>query len=111
MTWIFTDSQSSGEVGSAAVADYIHAARTRGSQVFSVILTCEEAENIRRMRTGQRGRTKLHDADILLMIRRTEDLYRFGGKAELELDVTLFSPVEAARKIVEFVTQTAVQSI
>ncbi|KAL8905051.1 MAG: hypothetical protein Q9207_002866 [Kuettlingeria erythrocarpa] len=110
VTWIFTDSQSSDEVGSAAVADYIHAARARGSQVLSVILICEEAENIRRMRTGQRGRTKLNDADILLMIRRTEDLYRFGGKAELELDVTLFSPAEAAHKILEFVTRTAGKS-
>lgn len=61
------------------------------------------------MKSEQRGGTKLHDVEILREIRRTEDLYRFGGKVELELDVTLLSPVEAARKIVEFITQTAVQ--
>ncbi|KAL8930731.1 MAG: hypothetical protein Q9208_000272 [Pyrenodesmia sp. 3 TL-2023] len=107
--WIFTDSQSSSKVGSAAVADYIHAARIRGSQLISVVLTCAEDENIRRMKSEQRGGTKLHDVDILLEIRRMEDLYRFGGNAELELDVTILSPIEAARKIVDFVAQTAMQ--
>ncbi|KAL8762088.1 MAG: hypothetical protein Q9184_001860 [Pyrenodesmia sp. 2 TL-2023] len=109
VTWIFTDSQSSDAVGSAAVADYIHAAHTKGSQLISVILTCAEDENSRRVKSEQRGGTKLHDVDVLLGIRRTEDLYRFGGKAELELDVTLLSPIEAAHEIVGFVTQTVVQ--
>ncbi|KAL8722297.1 MAG: hypothetical protein Q9225_001202 [Loekoesia sp. 1 TL-2023] len=106
VTWIFTDSQSSGEVGATAVADYIHAAQTRGSLLISVILTCDGDENVRRMTSKQRGKTKLNDVSILLDIRRDEDLYRFGGKAELELDVSQLSVASAAQTIAEFITKT-----
>ncbi|KAI4156434.1 MAG: hypothetical protein L6R39_001105 [Caloplaca ligustica] len=105
-TWVFTDSQSSDEVGSAAVADYIHAARQRGSPLISIVLTCEEVENACRITSEKRGKTKLGNVDILRGIRSTEDLYRFGGKAELELDVTTLSAVSAARSIAGFVTNT-----
>ncbi|KAL8834252.1 MAG: hypothetical protein Q9170_003839 [Blastenia crenularia] len=107
ITWIFTDSQSSDEVGAAAVADYIHAAQTKGASVVSVILTCDQEENVRRVLSEQRGKTKLDNVDVLLGIRQEEDLYRFGGKAELELDVTRMSAVAAAHEIADFVTKAA----
>lgn len=106
ITWIFTDSQSSDEVGSAAVADYIHAAETRGSLMVSIILRCGDDENFRRLISEQRGKTKLDDVDILRDIRRTEDLYHFGGKTELDLDVTFISAAVAARQIADFLTKT-----
>lgn len=106
VTWIFTDSQSSDEVGAAAVADYIHAAQTRRSSLISIILTCDGDENVRRMTSKHRGKTKLNDVNILLDIRRDEDLYRFGGKAELELNVTQLSAASAAQTIAEFITMT-----
>ncbi|KAL8738293.1 MAG: hypothetical protein Q9181_000882 [Wetmoreana brouardii] len=107
VTWIFTDSQSSDEVGSAAVADYIHAARTRSSPLISVILMCNTDENLRRLKAELRGKTKLNDTDVLLEIRESKDLYHFGGDAELTLDVTELSPVAAAQKILDFVTKVA----
>ncbi|KAL8696517.1 MAG: hypothetical protein Q9201_007623 [Fulgogasparrea decipioides] len=107
VTWIFTDSQSSDEVGSAAVADYIHAAKRRRSPLISVILTCNTDENLRRLQAELRGKTKLNDIDVLLEIRESEDLYHFGGDTELTLDVTELSPVAAAQKILNFVTKVA----
>ncbi|KAL8946245.1 MAG: hypothetical protein Q9222_007335 [Ikaeria aurantiellina] len=103
VTWIFTDSQSSDKVGVAAVEDYINVARTRGSRLISIILTCSQTENIRRLGAESRGKTKLTDVNVLRWIRYKEDLYRFGGDAELEMDVTDLSAAAAAEKILNFV--------
>ncbi|KAL8715931.1 MAG: hypothetical protein Q9220_000598 [cf. Caloplaca sp. 1 TL-2023] len=111
VTWVFTDSQSSDEVGAAAVADYIDAARTRGSQLISIILTCSRTENVRRLGAEHRGKTKLSDAHVLQVIRREEDIYRFGGDAELELDVTRLSAAIAAEKILDFVATVSTHAV
>ncbi|KAL8853939.1 MAG: hypothetical protein Q9221_001247 [Calogaya cf. arnoldii] len=92
ITWIFTDSQSSDKVGQAAVADYIHAAELRGSPIISIILSCSVEENTIRLGAADRRGTKLNDIEILLEIRETEDLYRFGGEMEINIDVTQLSP-------------------
>lgn len=47
----------------------------------------------------------MNDVDILRNIRRTEDLYRFGGMAECEIDVTSLSVDAAAHRIADFLTK------
>ncbi|KAL8771844.1 MAG: hypothetical protein Q9209_002782 [Squamulea sp. 1 TL-2023] len=105
--WVFTDSQSSDEVGRAAVADYISAAETRGSPIISVILMCCAEENVLRLGAASRGKNKLNDADILLEIREKEDLYHFGGAAEIEIDITKMPVHYAAQKIFDFVQKVS----
>ncbi|KAL8736683.1 MAG: hypothetical protein Q9166_000049 [cf. Caloplaca sp. 2 TL-2023] len=103
VTWIFTDSQSSDEIGRAAVGDYIHAAKTRGSPLISIVLSCCAEENVLRLGAQSRRKSKLDDADVLLEIRETEDIYHFGGETELEIDITKMPIYQAAQKMFEFV--------
>ncbi|KAI4238781.1 MAG: hypothetical protein L6R40_005636 [Gallowayella cf. fulva] len=103
VTWIFTDSQSSDEVGKAAVADYIHAAEIRGSPIISIILVCASEENLLRVGAKSRGKTKLNDAGILLRTRETENIHHFGGDTETEIDVTKVGAADAAQEIFEFI--------
>jgi len=73
----------------------------------SVILNCDMEENVRRLTSGKRGggysNTKLTDESILRHIRGTEDIYHFGGKLEVEVDVTAKSPDTVATEIVDFI--------
>src|ERR1700721_1821804 len=98
-TIVFTDQQSSSELGSSVAKEYEKAAIQRGSDFISIRLTCTEGENLRRATSTARtqgDKTKLTDVDILKRIIREEDIYAFGGKTELTIDVTLLSAVEAA---------------
>lgn len=103
-TWIFTDQQSSNELGRSVALEYRTAAAQRGSPFLSVILTCEIEENRKRLVSGTRGdgsTTKLTDPDILNNIRMGEDIYRCGAETELVLDVTKVLPTDAASNILE----------
>jgi hypothetical protein len=86
------------------VKDYASAAAVRGSALISVILTCEIEENIRRLTSPSRGvaNTKLTDVGILRETRDTEDIYRFGGPLELEIDVTSKTAEVVAQDISSF---------
>ncbi|KAK2028999.1 hypothetical protein LX32DRAFT_673173 [Colletotrichum zoysiae] len=102
VTWIFTDQQSSSDVGSSFARDYQNAARLRGSPFISIILHCDLEENLARATGVDRGKgsnTKLTTPDILRSIREREDIFRFRDEYELELDVTQLSPIEAAARI------------
>jgi broad-specificity NMP kinase len=107
-TWIFTDSQSSDPVGSATAQDYQTAAIKRGVPLVPVILHCELEENAKRVVHEGRGaglNTKLTDLDILRAIRQQEDIHKFGGQEELEVDTTDISPAEAAEKILKHIRE------
>lgn len=106
--WIFTDSQSSDPIGLSAAKDYENAAIVKGARFFSIILRCDEDENVRRLVGGTRGgsgNTKLTDVGILTHIRATEDIHRFGGDLELVVDVTSKSPEDAAQEIRCFISR------
>lgn len=106
VNWIFTDSQSSDPIGSSAAKDYLDAAIVKGANFFSIILQCDEDENVRRLTGGARGgsnNTKLTDVDILTHIRATEDIHRFSGELELVVDVTDKSAESVAKEIKDFV--------
>lgn len=108
ITYIFTDSQSSDVIGSATAQEYEDAAKERGCPFISIILSCHLEENIRRLQAVGRGgstNTKLTDLGIFHEIRKTEDIYHFGGRMELELDVTETSATFTAEKIYAFVLE------
>ncbi|KAF7978616.1 hypothetical protein HWV62_45360 [Athelia sp. TMB] len=103
-TVIFTEWQSSDAEGTATAQSYLSAALSRRTPTafISVILTCSEWENIRRLNSGTRGagNTKLTDVAVLKAIRAYAYPYRFGSIAgvtlEVEVDVTEKTPEETA---------------
>lgn len=108
ITYIFTDSQSSDEIGSATAQEYETSAKKRGCPFISIILSCQLEENMRRLQALGRGgstNTKLTDLDIFRSIRETEDIYHFGGPMELELEVTETSAAATAEKIHAFIRE------
>ena len=112
--WIFTDSQSSDRIGSATAQEYADAAKLRGSPFYSIIMDCDIDENLRRLQAVSRGgvgNTKLTDIEILYAIRKTEDIYHFGGSKELVLDVSQMPATEVALKIYTFVDASLFSSI
>ncbi|KAJ2906433.1 hypothetical protein MKZ38_001793 [Zalerion maritima] len=99
VTWIFTDQQSSSNLGSSSARDYQNAAALRGSPFISIIMHCKLDENLERAAGGDRGNgsnTKLTDLGILRSIGEREDIFHFKDEYEAELDVTHLSPSEAA---------------
>ncbi|KAJ0293187.1 hypothetical protein Brms1b_003411 [Colletotrichum noveboracense] len=105
--------RSSSSFGSAAAQEYEDAARRRGLPFIPIVLECQLEENIKRVtRSGRGGAAngKLTDVNILKDIRQEEQMFRFGGDLELELDVTELTPEQAAYKIFEHV-KTVTQSL
>ncbi|KAI8223927.1 hypothetical protein K4K54_005693 [Colletotrichum sp. SAR 10_86] len=112
-TYIFTDARCSSPFGSAAAQEYEDAARRRGLPFIPIALECQLEENIKRVTGSGRGGAangKLTDVNILKDIRQEEQMFRFGGDLELELDVTELTPEQAAYKIFEHV-KTVTQSL
>lgn len=82
-----------------------------------MVLTCELEENCRRLaaRANKMGtllpeceslagsKSKLTDVKVLKNLRSVHELHRWWGENEIELDITRMKPVEAARRIWEFV--------
>lgn len=104
VTFIFTDQQSSNELGAMVAKEYQDAAFKRGCRFITVVLKCDLKENVRRMEGESRvgaTKTKLKDAHVLKKIRDAEDICSFGGPNELKLDVTDLTPEKAAQKINE----------
>ncbi|CAF9902905.1 MAG: hypothetical protein ALECFALPRED_000064 [Alectoria fallacina] len=109
ITYIFTDSQSSSDIGLATAQEYETSAKKRRCPFVSIILSCHLEENMRRLQAVGRGEstdTKLTDLDIFRSIRETEDVYHFGGPMELELEVTETSAAATAEKIHAFIRES-----
>lgn len=102
-TWIFTDSRCTSETGSAAVRDYEKTALRLGAPLVSVIMTCETKVNMERVVSRDDSCTKLRNVEVLRSIREQEEMFRFGGERELELDVSNLGPEEAAQRILRHV--------
>ncbi|KAK3645617.1 hypothetical protein LTR56_009057 [Elasticomyces elasticus] len=101
--YIFTDSQTEHN---ECMGDYTDLA-LEGRRFYSVILTCDQAENERRLVAEGRGgdaNGKLTDLAILTEYReRGSGIFKFGDDDEIELDVTGMAPEEAAGKIKAFI--------
>ena len=87
--------------------EFATAAKMRGCAFIPIILECEEAENIKRMRSTERlsaaqgGLGILTDVEILESYRGRCKLCSFQCPEELVLDVTELTHVQAAEKIVQ----------
>lgn len=100
--YIFTDSRAEHD---ECMGDYTDLALYPTSRRFySVVLECEEGENVRRLECVGRTGGKLRDAEVLLEHRRKYDggVWKFGDDDEMVLDVTNVAPQEAARIIFEW---------
>ncbi|CAI7624617.1 unnamed protein product [Penicillium glandicola] len=101
-TYIFTDFQSDDELGSAVCAEYLATAEARRAALVPILLFCDEETNMQRLVSSDRElHAKLTDVELVTKFRRG-DVYRFAGHSNyLELDVSNFTPEEAAKRICE----------
>ncbi len=100
--YIFTDFQSSDPVGSGVCAEYVAMTKTRGCRLVSIVLNCEEEENLRRLTSNNRHRTgKLIDGELVKRFRRDgAPVHRFKhDNISLELDIASCTAREVAEQI------------
>lgn len=104
--YIFTDFQSSNELGAAVCQEYAACAAERGSDFVPILLHCDVETNLQRLVADDRAQhKKLVDVELARNFRNDAELYRFvGHPAAFELDVTSLFPSEAAGRILEHVT-------
>lgn len=109
--YVFTDFQSSNELGAAVCHEYAACASERGCDFMPILLHCEVETNLQRLVAGDRARhQKLVDVDLARRFRKDAELYRFvDHPAAFELDVTSLSPREAAGRILEHVTSHCIE--
>lgn len=105
--YLFTDFQSSDPVGSATCAEFLDAARARGSDLVSVLIDCDEAVNVERLGTKERElHRKIVDPNLLRHFRRGVTIHRFADlQTTLELDVSTLTAEQAAQKIFDHVVR------
>jgi hypothetical protein len=96
--YVFTDFQSTDEVGSAVMEEYKDMARRRGCVIVPVTLTCEEGENLRRLVSEEREtHGKIVDVKLATHFRKIEEIYEWSDNPfHLELDVTELEAEAAA---------------
>lgn len=101
-TYIFTGSHGTHTpIGPAIARQHLDQAVSQKIPFISVILACEEEENLRRVTSSTRV-SKLRDIEALKTI-RNNTLFAFQCEHEMNvLDVTNLLPAEAAAKIDEF---------
>lgn len=102
--YLFTDWQSGDEIGIEVCKDFQLTAHERGCDFIPIIITCEQAENIVRLRNSDRESWhKITDPELLVHFREQlhpPPVYRFENvEARLELDVTKLSAQQAAEHI------------
>lgn len=107
--YLFTDFQSTDEIGSAVCAEYLAAAQNRGCELISIVLSCDVDTNLERLITDERhAHGKIVNAELLRKFREGVKIHRFEdlGVKSLELDVSTLSAEEAAKQILEHVVKT-----
>ncbi|KAF3073165.1 hypothetical protein CFAM422_005126 [Trichoderma lentiforme] len=109
IAYLFTDFQSSDEIGSAVCAEYLAAAQNRGCELISVVLSCDVDTNVERLTTDERrAHGKIVNAELLKKFRKGVEIHRFEdlGVKRFELDVSTLSAEEAAKHILEHVVKS-----
>jgi hypothetical protein len=104
-TYLFTDFQTTNELGTGVCAEYAQAAKDRGCLLIPIVLTCDEDENIKRItQSGREKHAKLMDVELLRIFREGAPIFKLSDRKEfLEIDVTCLEPEEVARVIWEHV--------
>jgi hypothetical protein len=106
--YLFTDWQSGDDIGTDVCKDFQFTAHERGCDFIPIVITCDQAENIVRLRSSDRGLWhKITDAELLVQFREQSHpppVYRFENvETRLELDVTNLSAQQAAGCILQHV--------
>lgn len=87
--------------------EFAAAARLRGCAFIPVVMSCQAAENERRIRSPERissvlaGKGMLIDTAVLLELRKSGDLFGFGVPEQLQIDVTALEACKVADSIVK----------
>lgn len=104
--YLFTDFQSNDEIGSAVCAEHRAAAKDRGCQLISVVLSCDDDTNLARLSTEERRvHGKIVDAALLKRFRQGVVIHRFDqlGEMSFELDVSNLSAEETAQQLLDYI--------
>lgn len=106
--YLFTDWQSGDDIGTEVCKDFQFTALDRGCEFIPIIVNCEQAENIARLRNSDRALWhKVTDAELLIRFREVlhpPPVYLFENvETRLELDVTKLSAQQAAQCIMRHV--------
>ena len=106
--YLFTDWQSGDNTGLEVCKDFQSMAHERGCYFIPIIISCEQAENIARLRNSDRESWhKITDAELLVQFRGISyppPVYVFENvETRLELDVTSLSAQQAAQIVVQHV--------
>jgi shikimate kinase len=81
-------------------------AEQRRSGVYSVVLTCSEEENARRMSNEDReAHRKKRNPDLLAELLRTRKLFNDGATASVEIDNTNLSPDTCADTVIAWLQE------
>ncbi|EKV04269.1 Chromatin associated protein KTI12 [Penicillium digitatum] len=104
-TYVFTDFQSDDELGATVCAEYLATAEARHAALVPILLFCDEKTNMQRLVSSDRElHAKLTDVELVTQFRREGDVHRFTGHPNyLEIDVSNFTPDEAAKQICEHI--------
>ncbi|MGV1768007.1 AAA family ATPase [Rhizobium rhizogenes] len=88
-------------------------AERRECGVYSVVLTCSEEENVRRMNSEDReAHRKKRKPELLAELLRTRKLFNEGAAASVEIDNTNLLPEACADKIISWLWEvTALKAV
>lgn len=108
--YIFTDFQSSDQLGSSVVSEYESAAKLRNCAFIPVILSCTKKENLSRLTSQERElHGKLTDRAVMSRIRDHDEVHRFENHSfQLDLEITNVEPDVAADLIYNHIMKIAV---
>lgn len=108
--YIFTDFQTSNELGEIVCQEYIDCAKRRRCNFIPIMLLCDEETNLGRLvEDGRANHGKLIDVELVKKFRKA-DLYEFDNHpALLRLDVSVLSADEAARRIMDHVLKISLE--
>ncbi|KAL6889189.1 hypothetical protein GGI43DRAFT_226997 [Trichoderma evansii] len=108
--YIFTDFQTSNELGEIVCEEYIDCAKRRRCNFIPIMLLCDEETNLGRLvEDGRVNHGKLIDAELVKMFRKV-DLYSFNNHpSSLRLDVSDLSADGAARRIMDHVLKISLE--
>jgi hypothetical protein len=100
------DFQSNNELGRSVATEYQTAARQSGRLFLPIYLSCDVAENLRRVGSLERvnsGTKRLLSGPVLQDIRSRCELFRFDIPEGFDINVTRLLPTEAATEILAYV--------
>ncbi|KAM0555110.1 hypothetical protein ACHAPJ_006461 [Fusarium lateritium] len=109
--FVFTDFQSTDDVGRAVMAEYHAMAARRACTFVSITVTCDKEENLRRLTSSERSlHGKLIDVELVTHIRDNSTIYQSPKyHFPMELDLTELDVDTAARMIHQHVLEVCAE--